>query len=275
MLQKSFHLIEALFQITTEFYAKTIPRKSIKMLLQKTGIVAHRGVIAHPIIKENTMAAFRECLKKNIWAIEFDIRWTKDLIPVVHHDPDAIRVWNKGLFIHEVSFEQLRQEIPEIPTLSEVVEEFGEKLHLMVEVKKLPEFNESQEKTAIYNLNQALQSLLPEKHYHFMSFQPEDLIERLKLPSKSILSIVTTNIESAIHRATALEIKGLTGHFALITPRLRKLAKVKNLKIGVGFVNSKNSLFRELTIGTDYIYSNRPFLIQELLNKIPFTNAQQ
>lgn len=275
MLQKSLHFLEAVFQLTTEFYAKTIPRKSIKRLLHNTGLVAHRGVITHPYIKENTMQAFDECLKKNIWAIEFDIRWTKDLIPIVHHDPNTIRVWNKPLVIHDTSFDQLRQELPDIPTLQEVVERFGGKLHLMIEVKKLPQFSESEIKTASYNLKQALESLQPETHYHFMSFQPEELIGSLNLPSKSILSIVRTNIKRSIEEASYLKIKGITGQFALIRPWHRKLAKDHQLLVGVGFINSKNSLFRELQLGADFIYSNHPFLIQDLLNKIPPANAGQ
>lgn len=275
MLQKAFQLLEEAFQVTTEFYAKTIPRKPVKSLLHKPGVIAHRGLIAHPTIKENTMLAFEECLKKNIWGIEFDIRWTKDLYPIIHHDPSTLRVWGKDKFIHEMNLTELKNEFPAIPSLSEVAASYGNKMHLMIEIKKLPEFTDSEMKTASYNLTDALQSLQPEQHYHFMSFQPEELIKKFKLNPKSILGIATTNIKDAINTAEKWKIKGITGHFALITSKLRILAQAKNLKVGVGFINSKNSMYRELELNADFLYSNNPLVIQGLLNKIPAPDAQQ
>lgn len=275
MLHKAMHLLEASFQTITEVYAKFIPRKQTQSLRLKPGLVAHRGLITHPNIKENTMLGFNECLQKNIWGIEFDIRWTKDLIPVVHHDASAKRVWGKDILIHELNINELKQQLPEIPTLEEVCLQFGKKMHLMIEVKKLPQFKKYSAKTMTYNLNKALHELSPQAHYHFMSFQPEELIDQLKLPPHSIFSITTTDVEKSLKLAKKLGLEGVTGHFTLITAKKRAQAQAHQLKIGVGFINSRNSLLRELHLGADYLFTNKPFLIQDLLNKIPHSNAEQ
>jgi len=54
--------------------------------LRNCKIVSHRGEHDNKIVKENTLAAFDRVLHQGIWGIELDIRWTKDLQPVVIHD---------------------------------------------------------------------------------------------------------------------------------------------------------------------------------------------
>ena len=57
-------------------------------------IISHRGEHDNRQIIENTMPAFRAAVAGGVWGIEFDVRWTRDLRPVVIHDPDARRLFN-------------------------------------------------------------------------------------------------------------------------------------------------------------------------------------
>ena len=49
--------------------------------------LAHRGLHDDPRVPENTMASLAAVLRfEDIHGVEFDVRWTKDLVPMVFHD---------------------------------------------------------------------------------------------------------------------------------------------------------------------------------------------
>ena len=62
------------------------------MKFDKPLIIAHRGASA--FAPENTLAAFRRAIDDHADGIEFDVRLSKDHIPVVFHDADLRRLAN-------------------------------------------------------------------------------------------------------------------------------------------------------------------------------------
>ncbi|HSV92208.1 MAG TPA: glycerophosphodiester phosphodiesterase family protein, partial [Desulfobacterales bacterium] len=100
-------------------------------------VVAHRG--AHgPGRPENTLAAFDAALAAGVWGLELDLRWTRDLVPVVVHDPDLRRVFGLDLTVGRIEAAELRRGCPQVPTLAEVLARYGGRAHLMVELKAEP-----------------------------------------------------------------------------------------------------------------------------------------
>jgi glycerophosphoryl diester phosphodiesterase len=59
--------------------------KAVALHRNDTLIIAHRGVTSPA--RENTLEAFRKAIELGADMIEFDVRRTKDLRVVVHHDP--------------------------------------------------------------------------------------------------------------------------------------------------------------------------------------------
>jgi len=49
-------------------------------------IIGHRG--AKGLAPENTLASMQAALDNNVDAIEFDVRVTRDNVPVINHNPD-------------------------------------------------------------------------------------------------------------------------------------------------------------------------------------------
>src|SRR5215203_6915763 len=70
-------------------------------------IVAHRGASA--VAPENTMAAFREAIAVGADGIEFDVRLTKDLVPVVIHDNSLRRTGGVAARIADLTWNELRK----------------------------------------------------------------------------------------------------------------------------------------------------------------------
>lgn len=70
-------------------------------------VIAHRGNKKYA--PENTMAAFYSALKYDVDGIEFDLQWTKDNVPVVHHDPTIDRTTNGSGKIRAFTLQELKQ----------------------------------------------------------------------------------------------------------------------------------------------------------------------
>ena len=70
-------------------------------------IIGHRGASA--VAPENTMAAFREAIAVGAHGIEFDVRLTRDGIPVVIHDSTLGRTGGMNQRVSDLSWDELRK----------------------------------------------------------------------------------------------------------------------------------------------------------------------
>lgn len=110
-------------------------------------IVAHRGVSS--IAPENTLPAVELGWKLGVDAVEIDVCLTRDLVPVVHHDP-FLKWWcAKRGRIAEMSYQQLsrldvgrwkgsRYAGTRIPIFDDVLLSLPKHRELFVEIKSAP-----------------------------------------------------------------------------------------------------------------------------------------
>ncbi len=100
-------------------------------------IYAHRGANEHA--PENTMAAFQLALDQHADGIELDAMLSEDGQVVVIHDDTVDRTTNGSGRVREMTLEQIRSldagKGERIPTLEEVLERFGGKLLINIELK--------------------------------------------------------------------------------------------------------------------------------------------
>lgn len=99
-------------------------------------IIGHRGAAGHEL--ENSLASLHHATTLPVWAIEFDVRKTKDGKLVVFHDPDLKRVADRPEHINDLTLKQL-ESVPlitgsHIPTLAEALEVIGSK-RAVIELK--------------------------------------------------------------------------------------------------------------------------------------------
>lgn len=80
--------------------------------------IAHRGASGHAV--ENTLIAFRRAAELGAEMWEIDTQLTADGVVVVSHDDHLERVFGGDLHISQLSFEQLREAVPEVPSFDEV-----------------------------------------------------------------------------------------------------------------------------------------------------------
>ena len=234
-----------------------------QLALGNCKIISHRGEHDNTTTIENTLPAFEIARANGIWGIECDIRWTADLVPVVSHDACGTRLFGNSLRLSDVSFADLRSQIPLIPSLAELVGEFGGNTHLMLEIKE-EHYPQLQRQKQI--LQEQLSGLSPGGDYHALALDPK-LLSKVDFISGEYCFLVSELNVSRLSRA-ALEGNwgGLNGHFLLLTEKLKKRHEQAGQRIGTGFVSSKNCLFRELNRGIEWVFSNDAVKIQKILD---------
>ena len=102
--------------------------------------MAHRGGALHPdnLGRENTLAAFASAVGLGYHYLETDVRATRDGAVVVFHDAHLDRVTDRSGRIADLTLAEVRRArvagTEEVPTLSEVLEEFPE-IRVNIDVK--------------------------------------------------------------------------------------------------------------------------------------------
>ena len=239
-----------------------IPRsKPDEKRLQKTKVIAHRGAHWHAqTIWENTHRAFERAERLGCWGIELDIQTTADGVLVVHHDPTLQRIWGSPAVIAELSYKALQQLAPEVPRLDEVVSRYGRKLHLFIELK-VP-FNQ------VEGLGEVLSALTPVKDYHLLSLEAALFEQLIPFPRESLLLVpIQNNVAAFCDISLTKQYGGVLGHYLLLTNRKIERLRQAGQQVGVGFVDSKFSLYREVSRGIDWVFTNRADQVTSALER--------
>lgn len=101
--------------------------------------IAHRGLHKNSEIPENSLASFKEAISKN-YAIELDIRITKDKNIVVFHDKNLFRLCSNKKNISNENYSilskfNLYETKENIPLLSDVLSLVNGQVPLLIEIK--------------------------------------------------------------------------------------------------------------------------------------------
>ncbi len=228
-------------------------------------LVAHRGVHDGHLARENSLAAFAAAADLGLWGVELDLRWSADAVALVCHDPVVALPGGGRVSLRQLSFQALRARLPGIPTLAEVVNRYGGKLHLMIELKA----DSAPEAAAIHRqLAQWLAPLEACRDYHLIS-EDLDLLARLQgIAPAALLPIARFNVLQASQRALALGWGGITGHLLMVGQTTINRHQRAGQAVGTGFVNARASLFREVRRGVQWVFSDRARAIQALLRQL-------
>ena len=233
--------------------------------LKACKIISHRGEHDNSMIFENTIEAFDLAYEKGVWGIEFDVRWTKDLHPVVIHDPDLKRVFGIDLTIGEVTADELRSRCPAVPSFEKIIERYAKKLHFMIEIKT-ETYPDPVRQNGIFK--DCLSSLEQRIDYHLMTLTPKmfDLITFV--PASTFIPIATLNMFQLSELALEKDYCGVAGHYLLLNKAKLVKHRKKGQHVGTGYPASKNCLFREINRGVEWIFSNNAGELQEIANRL-------
>jgi glycerophosphoryl diester phosphodiesterase len=97
-------------------------------------IIGHRG--ARGLAPENTIAALAIAKKYKADMVEFDVRTTKDGVPVLFHNASVVLPSGEKAQIKHSSYEELKAIKPDLATLKEAMDFLGPKCPLYIELKQ-------------------------------------------------------------------------------------------------------------------------------------------
>lgn len=159
-----------------------------KSFLSNTPI-AHRG-LHDDKIPENSYAAFESCIKAG-YAIETDVRFTKDKKVILFHDDNLKRMTGKDkkvcdLTYDEISELKLKDTDEKIPLFSDFLKFVNEKVPILIEIKYVGEIGGLVEKTI-----ELLKDY--EGEYAFQSFNPLYVKKAKKLSPNKFCGQLASN----------------------------------------------------------------------------------
>lgn len=183
--------------------------------------IAHRGLY-NDKIKENTIEAFDNAFNNGYSGIEFDVRLSKDKVPVIIHDSFLSRVFNKKGQVRNIEYKKLKTY--GIPTLTEIINRYNNKV-MIIELKE----------------NIDISSYLNDNNIYYITSFNYDYIKNYKKSNKYKLGVINYILNSNINY------NKLDFIMILDTIYNKKLFKFKNLEIIIyGVIGKINNYNKEL-----------------------------
>ncbi|HJS23397.1 MAG TPA: glycerophosphodiester phosphodiesterase family protein [Pyrinomonadaceae bacterium] len=244
-------------------------------------IIGHRGASA--VAPENTMAAFHEAIAAGADGIEFDVRLTRDRVPVVIHDSTLHRTaglpkriadltWSEIESVDVGSWFARKKNLPPgsfanetVPSLRELFTLFqSNNLTLCLEMK----CDSVEEYTP---LAEACRQVIAE-----YGFKDRVIVECFKIAALAIVKQLDAKIITAalfepsfstpsvlsdknvITRATAVGASYLALHYRLAREGLVEKAKLAGLKVALWTVDDPTWIERARAMGIEALITNDP-----------------
>ncbi|MBI4209234.1 MAG: glycerophosphodiester phosphodiesterase [Deltaproteobacteria bacterium] len=236
--------------------------------------IAHRGASAHA--PENTMAAFELAIQQGADMIEMDLHVTRDGKVVICHDSNLLRTAGKDISIESASLEDLQRfdvgswfdprfSQERIPTLQQVLERFGGRVALNLELKA----NHSDPSLLIASALKVLQTY-PQARCILSSFQWPLLLEFRKQEKKIPLAILLTGNywEQAFQFAKAIGPISIHPEWTSVTSQRVEQAHKARWKVYPYVANAVEEMKKLISDGVDGIMTDRPDRLCKLLQPL-------
>jgi len=226
-------------------------------------IIAHRGASA--IAPENTMAAFREAIAAGADGIEFDVRLTRDSVPVIIHDSTLRRTTGLSHRIADLTLSELESLNIGVPSLEELLTLFeSNDLVLNLEMKS----DSASKHTVLVEtccrlINEhSLKERVIVSCFDLAAIKVvkgiDSEIKTAALFEPSLSNLSTLSNERMINQAIAVGASALALHHRLARKELIDKAKLLGWSVAVWTVDDPAWIERARSIGVDALITNNP-----------------
>jgi glycerophosphoryl diester phosphodiesterase len=226
-------------------------------------IIGHRGASA--VAPENTMAAFRAAIAAGSDGIEFDVRLTRDGVPVIIHDSTLRRTTGLPQCVADLTWPELEGFNVGVPSLEQLFTLFAQNdLGLYLEMKSdSPVEREPLARACCRLINQ-------------YSFKARVFVECFDLPALEVIKEIDPEIKTAalfepglfkpsvlsdqliLNRATAIGASAVALHYRIARGSLVQKAKDAGLAVAVWTVDDPTWIERARSNGVDALITNNP-----------------
>lgn len=227
-------------------------------------VMGHRG--AAGLAKENTLDAMRAGQQAGADILEFDVRLTKDKIPVLTHDFHTLRTHHDTSIISRSTLAELQERTkgqPIVP-LAKVLDTYFGKIILNIEIKG----RGTGKVVAELLLKKYIKRAHDWDNFMFSSFRGSELATIRKICPEANLALLHSEnpfIFIAYHRRLHLTAVGF--HRLYINRFALEIAKRSGLFTYAYTVNRPHTALMLAQQGLDGVVSDRPDIILREINK--------
>ncbi len=258
---------------------------------QTMSVVAHRGGAA--LAPENTIAAFTVALEHDVDAVELDIHMSKDGSLMVIHDPLLLRLTGKPGAISDYTEQELEQfdvaatfkggkhyfGFQKMPTLAEVIEFIEGNATRPIQYQI--EIMVKEDGSRYEGIEQKLIDTL-----HKYAILDRSMAISFDFPTLVLLKGLEPNLQlGALISKDYLSSKGITGPEKVaknmqelnvdtvgiksdyLSQALYDQLRAYDLGVGVWTVDDTINMRKFVNMGVDYITTNRPDLLNKVLDR--------
>jgi glycerophosphoryl diester phosphodiesterase len=237
-------------------------------------IIGHRGASA--VAPENTMAAFREALEVGADGIEFDVRLTRDGVPVVIHDSTLRRTGNLPQRVADLTWAEIskidvgswfaaafaNETVPSLAELFTLFQSNNSTLYLEMKCDSPAEHRPLAEACVKAIDDHSLKSRVVVECFQLPALQvlreidPDIKTVALFEPSFTNPSVLSD--QRLIKKATDIGAAALALHHRLARESLVHKAKAAGLRVAVWTVDDPAWIERARAMGIDALITNNP-----------------
>lgn len=227
-------------------------------------IIGHRG--AAGLARENSMEALQAGLDADADMLEFDIRLTKDKIPVLVHDFHTLRTHHGASIISQLTFDELTERTKDSPfiLLSDVLDRFYGKVILNIELK-----GRGTAKIVVDMVKKHVKKPTDWDNVIFSSFKGTELAKVRRMAKRANLSLLHNEnpfLFIAYHRRLRLTAVGF--HRLYVNPFALEIAKRSGLFTYAYTVNRPHTAAILAKQGLDGIVTDNPATILAEVSKL-------
>lgn len=242
-------------------------------------IIAHRGASGNA--PENTLAAFRLAAEQHADGIEFDVRLSKEGVPVVFHDHDLRRIAGRQEYVRDLTSQELSavdvgswfnrrrrrhadksfigEGIPTLQNVLDLLQNFRGRIY--VELKSSP--------SDVGVLSMAVTETIGVSHLLpqmiVKSFRLEAIAAAKRfLPSVKTAALFAPTIKhlkrkrEMVDLAREYQADEFSLHFSLASPRMCELAREANMPITIWTTSNRKWIRRSQKRGIAALITNDP-----------------
>lgn len=232
-------------------------------------IIGHRGASA--VAPENTMAAFREAIAVGADGIEFDVRLTRDGVPVVIHDSTLRRTAGINQRVADLSWQEISE--VDVGRWFKTGSFAGETVPSLAQLLVLFQSNNGTLYLEMKTDSPAEQRPLAEACCRLInehSLKERVMVECFQLPALEIVKEIDSEIKTAalfdrafigqriVVQATEIEATAVALHYRLARKRLVEKSKQTGLHVAVWTVDDCRWIERARELGIDALITNDP-----------------
>lgn len=238
--------------------------------IQSQEIIAHRGYWKTNGSAQNSIAALMKADSIRAYGSEVDIWISADGVPVVNHDAD-VTLNGEKLIVQDTPYTTLRKvklaNGEPLPTVEEYLDAFTKCKHTKLIIEfKTHRSKESETMLAEKVINMVNERGLQSK-VEYISFGLHFVQEVKRLAPDAPVYYLNGDLSPKV--LSTMKVSGPDYHYSIFYkhPEWVKESHELGQKVNVWTVNKPEDIQKMIDLKVDYITTDEPLLVRELLNK--------